>query len=277
MSDAVPRKFFIVVDPSQDEPLALDRALITAQVVNESAARGGVEQLDIQVFIAVDADNVDTSADNDRVYRDAAWILDRVVKPLQDAGCQFSVEMSWSTEWYDSIIRAARRFGAERIMMPMVRRPSARDLLFGESVWHLLRTAECPVLLVQPGSRPRRNKILAAVNFQSHKPEYQRLNEEILARARWFAENYGAELHFVNAYSDSLHYPDRSALARKTGVENSNIHVRSGDPADVISSVASEIDADVVVLGTRARSSRWRGNTSERIITRVGCDILTVN
>ncbi len=81
----------------------------------------------------------------------------------------------------------------------------------------------------------------------------------------------------VNAYSDSLHYPDRAQLATKTGVDSNKIHVKGGSPEDVIAEVAKEVNADVVVIGTRKRSSRWRGNTAERIITRVNCDILAIN
>ncbi|HUH37297.1 MAG TPA: universal stress protein, partial [Spongiibacteraceae bacterium] len=79
------------------------------------------------------------------------------------------------------------------------------------------------------------------------------------------------------AYSDSLHHPDRSRLARESGVDRANIHTRVGDPEVVIADVAREIDADIVVLGTRSRASRWRGNTSERIITRVECDVLCIH
>ena len=119
--------------------------------------------------------------------------------------------------------------------------------------------------------------MLAAVNVQSHKPEYQRLNDLIIKRARWMAEGYGADLHLVNAYDDSLNYPDRGQLANLSGIDSSNIHVRQGDPDEVIAKVVKDVDADIVVLGTQSRYNRWRGNTSERIITRIDCDILAIN
>lgn len=267
------KNMFIVVDPSQDEPLALQRAIITAGMVRDAESNPP----HLHVFMAVDMDNVDTSSDNDSLYRSGGWFFEKVYTPLQESGLSFSLEMCWSSDWYSSIIRSAKRMEADRIMLPLLGRAKARDWLFGESVWHLLRTAPCPVLIVRSGAKPTREKVLAAVNFQSHKPEYKRLNEVIIERGRWYADNYSAQLHLVNAYSDSLHYPDRSQIAQKSGVDNNQIHVRAGDPDDVIAEVAREIQADVVVLGTRARSSRWRGNTSERIINKVDCDILAIN
>lgn len=271
------QNLFIVVDPSQDEPVALDRALITAGLVGKAIPENAPNELNLHVYVAVDADNVDTSADNDRAYRDADWFFDRVITPLQKSGFKYTVEMSWASDWYAGIIHASQRVKAERIMIPMNRRPRAHERLFGESVWHLLRTASCPVLICQADSRPKRNNILVAVNFQSHKPEYNRINDELIERGRWFAENYDANLHFVNAYKDSLHYPDRTQLAAKSGVDRSHIHVRAGAPEDVIAAVAKEIDADVLVIGTVTRASRWRGNTSERILSKIHCDIMVIN
>ena len=269
-----PGKIFIVVDPAQEQPLALERATITARLFRSDDE---TPTPDLHVFMSVDADNTDTSADNPSVHRDGSWFFERIIGPLQESEMKYTVEMSWSTDWYGSIIKESKRQEARLIMLPMVRKPSAAGRILKESIWKLLRTSSCPVLIVQPGADPRRKVILMAVNFQSHKPEYERLNEVIISRGQWMAKTYGAELHVVNAYNDSLNYPDRGELAKKTGVESTNIHVLAGDPEDVIAEVAEKIGADILVIGTRARASRWRGNTSEKIITRVDCDILAIN
>ncbi len=270
----LPAKVFIVVDPSKDRPLALERALVTAKLY---ASTPGNESPSLHIFLAVDSDNNDTSAGNPLMHRDSEWLLKQVISPLQQSGIDYSAQISWSTDWYGSILKESKEQQADMIMLPLVNRPSSHERLFNESIWRLLRTAGCPVLIVQPDSPLERKKILAAVNFQSHKPEYQRLNDLIVARGQWIARSYGAELHIVNAYKDSLHYPDRSELANKTEVDTSNIHVKAGDPDEVIAGVAKDIGADIIVLGTRARSSRWRGNTTEKIITEVDCDILTIH
>lgn len=274
MSTEMPRIIFIVVDPAQDTPLALNRAL---NIAKRASQLQGNSTPKLHIFMGVDCDNTDTSANNPAIHRDGDWFFKQIIDPLQESGLEFSLEMSWSSDWYGSIISESKKYSPELIMLPLISRPSDHERIFNESIWRLLRTAESPVLVVQPGSPPERKTILAAVNFQSHKPEYQRLNDLIINRGRWVAETNNADLQIVNAYSDSLNYPDRAQLANATEVATDKIHVKSGDPDDVIADTAKEIGADLVVLGTRARSSRWRGNTSERIITKVDCDILTIN
>lgn len=267
-------KILIVVDPAQEQPTALDRALMTVKLAKVSTD-ASIKPL--HILLAVDMDNTDTSADNEQIYLNRDRFFEKIVNPLQESGVGYTMEMSWSTDWYGSIVKAAEKQEAGLIMLPLSVRPSGRERLFNESIWHLLRTATAPILVVQPGAKPQRKTILAAVNFQSHKPEYQRLNELIIARAQWTAANYGADLHVVNAYKDSLNYPDRAKLATETQVDTANIHVRIGEPDEVIAEVAKEVDADILVIGTRGRSSRWRGNTTEKIITQVECDILSIH
>ena len=267
------RSILIVVDPAQDKPLALERVLNTTR----KAASGFLVPPKLYILPAVDCDNTDTSAENPAVYRNATWFFERIINPLQESGLEYSFEMSWSSDWYGSIISASEKLSPELIMLPLMSRPSGHERIFNESIWRLLRTAQSPVLVAKPESPQERKTILAAINIQSHKPEYQQLNDMIINRGQWLAASHDADLHIVNAYEDSLNYPDRAQLANKTQVDTANIHVKSGDPDDVIASVAKEIGADLVVLGTRKRSSRWRGNTSEKIVTRVACDILAIH
>lgn len=274
MSDTPTPTIFVVVDPSQDKPLALQRVLSAAK---PEKAPEYYRNARVHIFLGVDVDNTDTSASNPAVHRPGRWFFDQVVEPMEQSGLNFELEMSWSSDWYGSIVQEAERANAELIMLPLVSNPSEKGRIFNESIWKLMRTAKSPVMVVRPNSPPERKVILSAINIQSHKPEYQRLNDLIITRTQGVAKQHNAELHFVNAYSDSLNYPDRSQLAAKTGVDSANIHVKSGNPEDVIAEVAKEINADVVVLGTRSRGSRWRGNTAERIITRVDCDILAIN
>ena len=270
----LPGKIFIVVDPAQDQPLALERALMTAKLIDSDKA---ALRPSLHIFLAVDMDNTDTSAENAQIYRDGTWFFEKIIDPVQGSGLEYTMEMSWSTDWYGSIIEGADKQQAELIMLPLIARPSGRERLFNESIWRLLRTATCPIMVVQPGAKPERKTVLAAVNFQSHKPEYQRLNELVIARAQWAAANYGADMHVVNAYKDSLDYPDRAKLATETGVDTAHIHVKIGDPDEVIAEVTKELDADMLVIGTRGRSGRWRGNTTEKIVTEVNCDILSIH
>lgn len=261
----------VVIDPLQEQPLALEHAVGLAKLIRQN----GVEPR-LHVLFAVDLNNSDTSMDNPYVTRDAQWFYDRIDGPLRAAGIEHTIELSWCRDWYQSIVSVANRHDVASIMLPVIGRPRIPGLLFNESIWHLLRSAGRPVTLMRRQFSAGRKTVLAAVRFQSYDEEYRRLNQRIVDVAHWIAANEGAELHLVNAYEDSLHYPDRTQLA-KSGIDSSRIHVVSGNPDDVIASVASEIGADTLVLGARARPSRWRGATSERIMAKTDCDILVVN
>jgi universal stress protein E len=271
----LPSKILIVVDPTHDRPVALERAVVTAGLIAQTP--GAPVKREMHILVAADMDNNDTSIKNPRMRRDREWFTNELLQPLEESGLEYTLEISWSDDWYGSILKAAEDCGADMIMLPMMKKPRGTERMLNESVWRLLRTASCPVLIVQPGAQSKRNTVLAAVNFQSHKEEYKMLNDLIIGRGQWIAKTYEADMHVVNAYSDSLNYPDRALLAQQTGVDTAKIHVKNGDPDQVIADVSKDINADIVVIGTRSRFSRWRGNTVEKIVTKVDCDILTIN
>ena len=153
-------------------------------------------------------------------------------------------------------------------------------LTFSESKWKVLKKATCPVLLVRPDAAEQRKIILAAVNFQAIGDQQKLLNANILARGKWLAENYGAELHVVNAYKDSLNYPDRGKLAKETGLPSKNIHVVPGYTDEAVAKTAKDINADLVVMGTLGQTgptATRRGNTAERVISNLDVDVMVVN
>lgn len=266
-------RVLVVVDPaSKGGLLALERAITTNEAIAKTAYG---KPLTLRVLLAVDSDSVDTGADNPDILRDGTWIQEHVVKPLSDRGFPFKVQLSWSTDWYGTILRAESDKPVDTILLPLASKPHERGRLFNESVWRLMRTAKAPVLFAQPNSAPQRKVLLAALNIQSHKPEHVKLNESTLLRAKGMASLYGADLHVVNAYEDSLNYPDRSQLVALTGLDSSKIHVAAGEADEVIRNVVKQINADLLILGTRPRPNRWRGTTAERIITRLDCDIMT--
>jgi universal stress protein E len=116
--------------------------------------------------------------------------------------------------------------------------------------------------------------------MQTDNPRYAELNEKILSYSELLASKYGAEKHIVNGYEDGMEYPDRAKLLRDTDTKQENIHVKQGGPRAIISEVATEINADVVVIGTLARRgvmAAMRGNKSERIIRELNCDVMVLN
>ena len=88
----IPKKVFVVVDPGQDEAIALDRALVTAQ---NYASSDPSELPSLHVFVAVDMDNTDTSAENEKVRRHRDWFTDTIMGPLDASGFEWDLEVSF--------------------------------------------------------------------------------------------------------------------------------------------------------------------------------------
>ncbi|MEW5249255.1 universal stress protein [Microbulbifer sp. 2201CG32-9] len=266
---------FVVVDPNDDRHVALERALATSQLRDP--------QPRLAVFVAVDGEAVDTRAVNDHLFRDESWFREQIREPITSAGLECEITVCWSSDWQDAIIQESKRCNAEMIYLP-VHAKASRRFTFAESKWQVLKQAKCPVVLIRPGAKDRRQVVLATVNYQAQTTQQRQLNRQVSERARYIAANYGAELHLVNAYLDSMLYPDRGALAKlaqKTSVPTDRIHVKQGYTSDVVAEVAREINADVVVMGTLnqygATGSLLRGNTAERVIGNLDVDVVVCN
>jgi universal stress protein E len=68
-------------------------------------------------------------------------------------------------------------------------------------------------------------------------------------------------------------------LAGRAKVHEGHIHVRWGDPIEVIPQFASSLNASVVVMGAVSRSALERaviGHTAERVLDALDCDVLVV-
>lgn len=269
---ATPERIFVVVDPNDTNHAALERVLKTA--VQHTTAPI------LKIFVAVDGDSVDTRCVNNNLCRDQSWFDKEIKQQIEAVNLEYQIEVSWSTEWQKSILQASKRFSADRIYLPVHARTPSSRFAFSESKWDLLKTAECPTVLIQPGATADRKVILVAVNVQALEDQQRELNASIVNWGKEVARIYNADLHVVNAYIDSMNYPDRGKLARESNLASDKTHVVQGYTDEVVSKVANEINADLVIMGTLGQNglvSSRRGNTAERVIAALTQDVMVVN
>ncbi|MAM70940.1 MAG: universal stress protein [Gammaproteobacteria bacterium] len=260
----------VIIEPSQDSHIALERALITAKLRDTPPK--------LHLFICVDENNTDLKARNQSLYRDSAW-LKNLTADADKAGVEYDYELCWSNEWAYAVLNCADRIQPDTIFIPDYD-PTVRRNMFTNSKWELLRRSFCPVMIVRPGASSHRKVILAAVNIRTDKQDYLELNEKIIEFAKRVSSFYSAELYVVNAYKDSMNYPNREKLLDFVGLPTEKVHLREGTPGDVISGYADEIKADMVIIGTLHRTGAaalMRGNTSERVLMKVKQDVLTIS
>jgi nucleotide-binding universal stress UspA family protein len=191
--------------------------------------------------------------------------------------------------------------------------------VFGSDDMHLLRKCPCPVWMVKPESPKTYQTILAAVDANDEYPSEElstrhSLNHQILEMASSLALSECAELHIAHAwvakYEGALrgafiarpeeevasyveevreqHIQNMNELMSKTidklGQDTleyikPNKHLLKGDPRKIIPAFAEEIKADLVIMGTVARtglSGFFMGNTAETILNQLNCSVLAI-
>jgi len=193
------------------------------------------------------------------------------------------------------------------------------DRLFGSDDMHLLRKCPCPVWLIKPEVPKSYRRILAAVDVDDSyaKDELVRrntMNRHILEMASSLALSEFAELHIVHVWDAIGENAMRSAFGRatdeqitayveharrrheqnldalirevigNTGQDAMNYfkpkkHLVKGWARKDIPVLAKQIDVDLIVMGTVARTGVpgfIMGNTAETILNQIDCSVLAI-
>lgn len=177
------------------------------------------------------------------------------------------------------------------------------NLFFGSLDMRLIRNCPCPVWLVKP--RPAMfERVLAAIDPLPESREEEKQNERIIDLAASLADWEDGQVFAVAAWQvrgEPLlvtkmaperfkEHVDEIAVTARTHFRNAmrstelapvkaNQRFEAGEPSEVIRKYAQEIDADVIVMGTLARTGipgLLIGNTAERVLRQVRSSVLTI-
>ena len=187
-------------------------------------------------------------------------------------------------------------------------------ILFGSTDMHLLRKCPCPVWITKPKEHLRYRRILAAVDLDPEEAVKDALNRKILEMSTSLALTELSEVHIVHAwellYEAILKSPrsgtlnaeldlmlEKEAIERESWLEDlvnnygakddkdavdyvsPQLHVINGKAKAVIPRTARELDVDLIVMGTVARSGIrgfFMGNTAESILHQIDCSVLAL-
>lgn len=216
------------------------------------------------------------------------------------------------------IIREVLRNGRD-LVVRTPENPDWLDRLFGSDDMHLLRKCPCPVWLIKPEKLKSYRRILAAVDIGEMdlpaEVESQRaMNRQILEMASSLAFSEFAELHVAHAWEAIgesamrgafMHTPEDEIVAyveqerqqhearldRLMGELTGDLgqdateylkpqaHLVKGGPRKEIPALAKRLGADLVVMGTVARTGIpgfLIGNTAETILNQIDCSVLAI-
>ncbi len=307
-----PRHILVVTDDS-DSQLALRSAMALAEAHGAALDVFACVELpsDMGIVGRLAGSDPDTLAEK-LVDQKRVTIRARLKKTFPDRQIEPHVARG---KTFLEIIRYASDTGCDLVVKAAEPLAGVNRFLFASTDQHLLRKCACPVWLQTPTAPVTPRRVLAAIDldiWDAVEPEtLKELNRRVIETARGIANAPGAEVIVLHAweaigegivwaftpskdartvaeqYVNEVLDKRRCAMARfiATFGENnaSGPHLVPslvrGTPEQVIEEQSRLMNADVVVMGTVARtgiSGIFIGNTAENIINSLGCPVLAV-
>ena len=253
----------------------------------------------------------------DIMRRERLARLERMVAPIREENSVNKVRVKVATgHLFVEVIKEVLREEHDLVIKSCSDSKGIKSRIFGSDDMHLLRKCHCPVWIVKDGKEKRFKKILAPLDILllDGDREREKLNQQILDMASSLAITESAELHLAHGYyffgedymrrqpssfteqeitqwredeqkSCRLKLEELAATIEKISKTDRaepkwvHIHLKNGDPKEIIPQLAQEKQIDLVVMGTVSRSGIagfFIGNTAESILNDINCSVLAV-
>jgi universal stress protein E len=242
----------------------------------------------------------------DSLERDLRQQALRRLEAIADRLRMHSIKVKVSAEWdypsHEAIIRRAQVINADLIVAGRHSDKHRMPWLLRLTDWELVRLSPVPVLLVKNPRAYRHPAVLAAIDpGHAHEKPLQ-LDKEILRAGKTLTAALRGTLHAVHAYARfpvnvsaqgltpgmlALMQRDAERAAhvrfsrslRTARIVRSRQYLIARDPIGAITEASRKSNSAIVVMGAISRSGLKRlliGNTAERILDDLTCDILVV-
>ena len=264
---AVNSRILVVLDSSPLAETALQRSLLIAQKTGASLDLMWRESvLPDRPIMQIVAKIIVSGIAVEQHYSNASKLLDEI-------------EACWQTRQQMLIIKGCDE--------------SHRDF-WTPLDWQLLRRMPCPVLLVKHDMSWQQGTILAAVDPTAQLAD-DHLSHDVLRLGSFIAHQAQAHCRVVGAYPPPILSSDAqsqsattlganaeqmiSATLAKLSLASTAPLIGEGPPEYWIPAAAQQEQAKLVVIGTHGRegiAGALLGNTAERILDRLSCDVLVI-
>jgi universal stress protein E len=240
----------------------------------------------------------------ERTEEHARLRLVRAVAAAKRPGVKVDCTVEWDYPPHEAVVRRARKTGADLIIAECHRGRRSPSWLMRLTDWELLRLSPVPVLLIKSGKPYDRPLALAAVDPMHLHDKPADLDVRVVHAARDFAQALRGSTHVLHAINpapsglvlgdpvisaavlsltiDELRQQARTRLKQflaDVQVPRSRAHVAEGDPGAALPRTARRLGAGIVVMGAVSRSALKRlfiGNTAERVLDAMPCDVLVI-
>jgi universal stress protein E len=233
-------------------------------------------------------------------------LLETFAVPLRARGLEVATDAICAAPLHAALLDHARQTNADLIVKDTRHHTFARRTVFTNTDWELIRGLSASLLLTKPAAWAQVPSILAAVDPGQENDKNAQLDRCILDHAAQLTQRFDGNLHIVQAYpckvpvvapimagplltasispeamaaEHATKFKCLTRLAEQYSLPMRNIHLEVGGVRGSICNVASQVHADVVVMGTVSRNGLARafiGNTAEEVLDRLPCDALIV-
>jgi universal stress protein E len=229
-----------------------------------------------------------------RVVAERSEQLAALAAALGEHGPGIASKAIWDHPIEEAVGRQARSEGADLVVFAPIDGPGGA---LSYSEWRIVMACPVPVLVVKSAGEGQYRHIVAAVDpfREHHKPadldlvvlklarELQAKTRAKLSAVHCYTPPEYLGIEFVDPASRKLYADGRRAamenLLNLSGLPAAAARLEAGAPHEVLTRLAEQGEADVVVMGAlkRGRVSEWLiGSTTERVLHGGRVDVLTV-
>ena len=240
------------------------------------------------LFPQLHLDDALRSSELETAVRDA--LLERIRTAINRESPQTGIEIEQGTV-HAGILRAAERIGAGAVVVGGKVDPGGLHIL-GDAAEHVVRYAHCPVLVARPSPA---GKVLAATDFsdpalpavEAGAAEARRRKADLTiihaidllpAMGPFYGEFYSGPPMDLSDQMRVLWQQRLDECVHHFKAKGGGL-LRNGPAASTILSAASELPAQLLVVGTHGRTGLSRialGSVAEAVVRAAPCSVLTV-
>ena len=291
-----------VSDPFRKQQIAVAKAAAIA-------ARCGARLTLLNTFMLPqpphDAKPMSSKAILDATVHERYQRLEKLAYPIRKQGVDVHCLAEWDFPPHEAIVRYAQKHKCDLVVADSARHNRITRWFLANTDWELIRACPCPLWFVRSPSLPQSPSFLVAVDPRHTHAKPAQLDDRLLQTAGRAARMLGGSVRIAHAYelpasagSATIIEPMRipvsperarhferdlkqqlEQLARKYDISPANRHLSMGEPATVLPDLAAKLRVHALVMGAVSRSGVERafiGNTAEKIIDHVACDVLIV-
>ena len=307
MSDSATAPVLVVMDPADEAGHALQRGALLASALGVPLRLFAVEFDQAMEGSHFRVTERLEAAREARVAASREW-LEAAAQPLRERGLEVQASAEYANPRHEAVARQALETGAALTVMRTHHHPWLARATLSAADWQLIRTCPSPLLLVKGRPWPASPRLLAAVDPSHRDDRHARLDHAILNLAEELSAALGAQAWVAHCvlsiaalestaalsmmvealgasareYASVLQEQSRAAVLRLLegrSIPPERLCLVDGRPETELPRLAGELEADVLVTGGVSRSrveQVFIGGTAERLLDRVGCDLLVV-